>query len=68
MINVQAEYCWDFFKRWGMVAFGGVGSIWGRENREEKDYFEKELLLSLESGIRFMLSKEKKINMRLDYA
>jgi len=68
MIGIQAEYRWNFYKRWGAVAFGGVGSVWGGGNREEEEIYEKEFLPSVGAGLRFMLSSEKKINMRLDYA
>jgi outer membrane protein assembly factor BamA len=68
MIGLQAEYGWQFYGRWGMVAFGGVGSLWGGSAKEEEDIFEKELLPSIGTGIRFMLSEERKINLRLDAA
>ena len=59
-IGIQAEYCWNFYKRLGMVAFGGVGSIWGGESEDEEKIYEKELLPSIGTGIQFMLSTEKK--------
>jgi len=66
MIAGQAEYRWRFYKRWGAVAFAGVGSVWGNDN--EKEAFEQKLLPSVGIGIRFMVSQEKRINLRLDYA
>ena len=66
MIAGQAEYRWRFYKRWGAVAFAGAGSIWGNDNEEEA--FEKKLLPSAGLGMRFMVSREKRINLRLDYA
>jgi len=66
MIAAQAEYRWRFYKRWGAVAFAGVGSIWGNEN--ENEAFEEKLLPAAGMGMRFMISREKRINLRLDYA
>ncbi len=66
MLATQAEYRWRFYKRWGMVAFAGVGSVWGNDNEEEA--FEQKLLPSAGMGLRFMISREKRINLRLDYA
>ncbi len=66
MVALQAEYRWRLYKRWGMVAFGGAGSVWGNDNPEEA--FEQKLLPSAGAGLRFMVSAEKKINLRLDYA
>jgi len=67
MIASQAEYRWKFYKKWGVVFFGGTGSVWGNENNGEEE-FERHWLPSAGLGLRFMVSEEKKINMRLDYA
>ena len=66
MIAAQAEYRWRFYKRWGAVAFAGAGSIWG--NDEEEEAFDRKFLPSAGVGMRFMVSREKRINLRLDYA
>jgi outer membrane protein assembly factor BamA len=68
LIGIQTEYRWQFYKRWGMVAFGGVGTIWGGESPREEEIFEKQWLPSVGTGLRFLLSEEKHINMRLDAA
>ncbi|HSR59735.1 MAG TPA: BamA/TamA family outer membrane protein [Robiginitalea sp.] len=67
MIASQAEFRWRFYDKWGAVFFGGTGSVWGNENNGEEE-FEKKWLPSAGLGLRYMVSKEKKINMRLDYA
>lgn len=67
MIASQAEYRWNFYKRWGAVAFVGSGSIWGNDSGAEK-FFEREWLPSAGIGARYMVSKAKKTNIRLDYA
>lgn len=69
MIASQAEYRWNFYKRWGAVAFAGTGSVWGTdENESGESSFERSWLPSIGTGIRFMVSPAKKINLRLDYA
>lgn len=66
MIGGQVEYRWQFYKRFGMVAFAGTGTVWG--NEEEEEDFEREWLPSVGLGLRYMVSTEKHINFRLDYA
>jgi hemolysin activation/secretion protein len=68
MVALQAEYRWNFYGRLGAVAFAGIGTIWGGQNQQTKEIFEKELLPGVGAGLRFMLSEERKINARLDYA
>ena len=67
MVAVQTEYRRNIYKRWGAVAFMGTGSIWGNEENGEES-FERKWLPSAGLGVRFMASREKKINLRLDYA
>ena len=67
MIASQAELRWRFHNKWGGVVFGGTGSIWGNENNGEEE-FERTWLPSVGLGLRYMVSTEKKINVRLDYA
>lgn len=69
MVAAQAEYRWNFYKRWGAVAFAGSGSVWGNENEDEGEKaFNRDWLPSVGGGLRFMVSPAKKINLRLDYA
>ena len=67
MVAVQAEYRWQFYKRWGAVFFAGSGSVWGDEDNNYK-FAERAWLPSAGLGARFMISREKKINIRMDYA
>ncbi len=67
MIALQAEYRKTIYKRWGGVAFAGTGSVWGNDNNGEES-FERDWLPSAGLGARFLISREKKINLRLDYA
>lgn len=67
MVAFQTEYRRNIYKRWGGVAFIGTGSVWGNEDNGEES-FERNWLPSAGLGARFMISREKKINLRLDYA
>lgn len=58
MVAAQAEYRYRFYKKWGAVFFAGTGSVWSDE--EEEGVFEKDWLPSVGTGLRFMVSKEKK--------
>ncbi len=66
MIGGQVEYRWQFYKRLGMVAFAGTGTVWG--NEEEEEDFERSWLPSVGLGLRYMISTEKRVNFRADYA
>ena len=66
MVALQAEYRRIIHNRWGAVAFAGTGSVWGNDQQEES--FERNWLPSAGIGARYMVSKEKRINIRLDYA
>lgn len=67
MIATQAELRWRFYKSFGAVFFAGTGSIWGNE-QDGEEAFERNWLPSAGAGLRYMISKEKRINIRLDYA
>ncbi len=67
MVALQTEYRRKIYKRWGAVAFAGTGSIWGNENNGEES-FERDWLPSVGVGARYMISLEKRINLRLDFA
>ena len=67
MVALQAEYRRNIHKRWGGVLFAGTGSVWGNEDNGEES-FERNWLPSAGLGARYMVSFEKRINIRLDYA
>jgi len=67
MVALQTEYRRNLYKRWGGVLFAGSGSIWGSDE-EGEETFERKWLPSAGLGIRYMVSKAKRINVRLDYA
>ena len=62
--TLQAEHRWNFYKRWGMVAFAGVA------NAVEKlsDIPQSEFLPGAGAGIRFKMLPSERINIGIDAA
>jgi outer membrane protein assembly factor BamA len=63
-LTTQLEYRWNFYEKWGMVAFAGVGQIAPSIGDMSTDG----LLPSYGVGIRFMASEAQRINLGIDYA
>jgi hypothetical protein len=64
MLVTQLEYRWQFYWRLGMVAFAGVGQV-----APELDEFNgDDLLPSAGVGLRFLASKENRLNVSIDCA
>jgi len=63
-LYAQAEARWRFYKRWGLVAFAGAGWVEDSfgSNGEDKT------IPSYGVGIRWMVMKSQRINVRIDYA
>jgi outer membrane protein assembly factor BamA len=62
--TLQTEYRWNFYKRWGLVAFAGVASAVAKLS----DIPDSELLPGVGAGIRFKLLPSEKINIGIDGA
>jgi outer membrane protein assembly factor BamA len=62
--TIQTEYRWNFYKRWGMVAFGGIATA--VDNPSDLTF--SGLLPSIGTGIRFMAVPSEKINVGIDVA
>jgi len=60
----QVEGRWQLDERWGLVGFAGTG--YARD--VYSDIENREWIPSYGVGLRFMVLKSKRINMRLDYA
>ena len=60
----QAEARWRLGKRWGMVGFAGAGKV----GNSFSGLDDRELIPSYGVGLRFMVLKAKRVNMRLDFA
>jgi hypothetical protein len=62
-LSGQVEARWKATERWGFVAFGGAGYI----AKSFSAQGESERTPSYGVGVRFMVLKSKRVNMRLDY-
>src|SRR6478736_5945520 len=62
--TLQAEYRWNFYKRWSMVAFAGVASA----VEKLADIPDNDLLPGVGAGIRFKMLPNEKINIGIDGA
>ncbi len=62
MAEVEAR--WQFSRRWGLVAFGGVGQV-----RDSLAVLrDSDPIPSIGIGLRFLAQQAQRINLRLDYA
>lgn len=64
MFATQAEYRVELRRRFGVVAFGGIGGVAERLNEFRAD----RLLPAGGAGLRFTLDKKNHINYRVDWA
>lgn len=64
MLVTQLEYRWQFYWRLGVVAFAGVGQV----ASELDDFNSDDLLPSAGVGLRFLVSKENRLNLSIDFA
>ncbi|TAJ14334.1 hypothetical protein DMA11_05625 [Marinilabiliaceae bacterium JC017] len=62
--NIQGEYRWNFYKKWGMVAFAGIATA--VDNPSEINF--KDLLPGGGVGLRYMAIPSEKINIGMDVA
>ena len=62
-ITGQIEARWRASERWGFVLFGGAGSITNSFSAQG----ENESVPSYGGGVRFMVLKSKRVNLRVDY-
>ncbi|SDX40116.1 Surface antigen [Hydrobacter penzbergensis] len=59
----QSEYRFPIYRRFGAVAFGGLGDV----GNSFTDYSFGDFKYSVGAGLRFALMKSDKLNLRLDY-
>jgi hypothetical protein len=64
MLTAEAEYRWRFTERFGMVAFAGLGQVAPSFNELNSD----NTLPSVGAGLRFMASREHKVDISMDWA
>lgn len=63
-VIAQLEARWRMSQRWGLTGFAGAGQI----NNSFSEVSQRDVIPSYGLGLRFMVLKSKRINMRLDYA
>lgn len=62
--TIQGEYRWSFYKKFGMVAFAGVGWVADRMNEIRLE----DILPSVGVGLRYMMIPQYRINIGIDFA
>ncbi|MEO6168348.1 MAG: BamA/TamA family outer membrane protein [Chitinophagales bacterium] len=62
--TLQAEYRWNFYKRFGMVGFFGLASAVDNFN----DIFSSQVLPGVGAGFRFRMIRSEKVNIGIDGA
>lgn len=60
---IQGEYRFPVYRRFGAVAFAGGGNV----SNKPGDYSLNDFKFSYGGGIRFVLNKKEKLNLRIDY-
>ena len=60
----QVEARWRLSERWGLVGFAGSGYV----SNSFSEFRDHDPIPSYGAGIRFMVLKAKRINLRIDYA
>jgi len=60
--SLQAEYRWNFYRKWGVVAFAGLASA--VENFS--DIPDNDILPGVGAGVRFKMLPSEKINIGID--
>ncbi|MBS1487462.1 MAG: BamA/TamA family outer membrane protein [Bacteroidetes bacterium] len=59
----QTEYRMPVYKRWGVVAFAGLGKVYDPTSVNFNDFH-----ISYGGGLRYKVNKREKLNIRIDYA
>lgn len=63
IITAQLEYRWHFKPRWAIVGFVGESALF-----DNGDLNSDSLFTAVGGGIRYMVSEERKMHFRIDYA
>ena len=61
---IQAEYRWNFHKKFGLVGFGGVGTVFGSDNVDKNGV----ILPSIGTGMRYTYMEDTHSNVGFDVA
>ncbi|HEX5151870.1 MAG TPA: hypothetical protein VFW07_10495 [Parafilimonas sp.] len=63
-ILTELEFRWDFYKRWSIMAYGGLGKAFDEWN----EFGSSELVYSYGTGFRYLLARKFKLRMGVDIA
>ena len=63
-ILTELEFRWDFYKRWSIMAYGGLGKAFD----EWSEFGPAELVYSYGTGFRYLLARKFKLRMGVDIA
>ncbi len=64
LISLQTEYRGVIWRRWGWACFGGLSKLNHSLGKLDRDY----LRPNYGGGLRFLIDRNEKINLRIDYA
>lgn len=64
LYDLQAEWRWNFYNKWGMVAFGGLALI----GNDSEEIFDTGVLPAIGTGLRFRAAETQKVNIGIDVA
>lgn len=64
ILAAQGEYRWNFLKRWGMVYFMGLATVFEAINEDDNG----KLLPGMGTGFRFTADTETRLNVGIDVA
>jgi hypothetical protein len=63
-ILTEGEFRWDFYKRWSIMFYGGVGKAFD----EWSDFGSADLAYSYGTGFRYLIARKFKLRMGIDIA
>ena len=63
-VLTELEFRWDFYKRWSIMAYGGLGKAFD----EWSEFGSSELVYSYGTGFRYLLARKFKLRMGVDIA
>ena len=63
-ILTEAEFRWDFYKRWSIMFYGGAGKAFN----EWSDFGAADLAYSYGTGFRYLIARKFKLRMGIDIA
>ena len=63
LVSIQGEYRWNFYKRWWIIGFLGQAALFDKGDLNSDSFF-----TSVGGGLRYTLSEERRVKIRVDFA